>query len=151
MRTAVSVTIPIIVKAAKASAYKCRFREERGRMSSILFVATHATDNPFKAITPFEMAAVAADSGHEVSIALLGDAVFLMNERISKELKCLGAAPFIEALEGVTSRGVPIYVCGTCMKARGIADDDLKRHSANPMNKGVFIELAAQSDNVVTF
>ncbi len=120
-------------------------------MASMLFVATHATDNPFKAITPFEMAAVAADSGHEVSMALLGDAVFLMKEQIAEGLKSLGVTTFKEALESVISRGIPVFVCGTCMKARGITDDDLKRHSANPMNKGVFIELAAQSDNVVNF
>jgi predicted peroxiredoxin len=120
-------------------------------MPVMLFVATHATDNPFKAIIPFEMAAAAHDSGHEVSIALQGDAVFMMKDEIAAELKCLGAGPFKEALEGVIKRGIPVFACGTCTKARGITEEDLRKHGAHPMNKGVFVELVAQSDNVVTY
>ncbi|HUX08245.1 MAG TPA: DsrE family protein [Acidobacteriota bacterium] len=120
-------------------------------MASMLFVATHATDNPFKAITPFEMAAAAAESGHEVSIVLLGDAVFLLKEEIAEGLKCLGAAPFNQALKTTAALEIPIFACGTCMKARGVTDEDLRRSGASPMNKGVFVELVAESDNVVTF
>jgi predicted peroxiredoxin len=120
-------------------------------MSNILFVTMHATDNPFKAISPFEMAAVAHDSGHDVSIALMGEAVFLMKEEIIENLKCFDAAPFKEVLEGTINRGIPIFVCGTCTKARGITDEDVRKHGASPMNKGVFVELVASSDNVVTY
>ena len=74
-----------------------------------------------------------------------------MKDEIAAELKCLGAAPFKEALEGVIKRGIQVFACGTCTKARGISDEDLRKHGANPMNKGVFVELIAESDNVVTY
>ena len=120
-------------------------------MASMLYVVTHGTDNPFKATIPFEMAAVAADSDHDVQIALLGDSVLLLREGIFDELHGLGNAPFKDAYEAVVSRGIPIFVCGTCMKTRDVPDSVLDRRGANPMDKGVFVELVANSDKVVTF
>jgi len=120
-------------------------------MASILFVVTHASDNPTKAILSFEMAVAAADSGHEVSIALLADGVLLMNDSIAGNLQGLGTAPFAQALADTISRKIPIYVCGTCMNTRGIAKEDLEGKNAFEMNKGVFIELSATSETVINF
>ena len=120
-------------------------------MASMLYIVTHGTDNPFKATTPFEMAAVAADSEYEVQIAMLGDSVLLLREGVFNNLHGLGNAPFREAYEAVVARGIPVYVCGTCMKTRDVPDGVLAQRGANPMDKGVFVELVAHSDNVVTF
>jgi predicted peroxiredoxin len=120
-------------------------------MVSILFVVTHATDNPTKAVFPFELAAVAADSGHDAHIALVGDGVLLMNPSIADRLQGLGTASFKQALAEVNKREIPIYACGTCMETRGVTEADLKTLGAFRMNKGVFIELSVTSDKVLTF
>ena len=120
-------------------------------MASMLYVVTHGTDNPFKATIPFEMAAVAADSNYDVQIAMLGDSVLLLREGVFNNLHGLGNAPFKQAYEATVERGIPIYVCGTCMKTRDVPDSVIKERGANPMDKGVFVELVAHSDNVVTF
>ena len=120
-------------------------------MASILFVVTHCTDNPFKAVTPFEMAAVASDSGHEVQIAILGDGAFLLNDSVAGGIQGLGTKPFKEALDKVVEREIPIFICGTCATKRGISDGDLKGKNASYMSKDVFVELVAGCDRVVSF
>ena len=120
-------------------------------MSSILYVVTHATDNTFKAVNPFEMASVAADSEHEVAIALLGDGVLLLNDSIAGNIQGVGTVPFKEALAEVVKRNIPIFACGGCMKSRGVEDACLEGKNARHMNKSTFVELTVTHDRVINY
>ena len=79
-------------------------------MSSVLFICSHASDDPTMATLPFELAAGAAQAGHEATVALLGEAVSLMRDEVADELRGFGCPPFRDVLAEVIGHEIPIYV-----------------------------------------
>jgi len=79
-------------------------------MQEILFVGTHASDDPTMATFPFEMAVGAVQEGQRAVIALIGEAVHLMKEAVAGELHGFGCPPFREVLAEVIRYEIPIYV-----------------------------------------
>jgi predicted peroxiredoxin len=55
-------------------------------MAKILAVATHATDDQTKSSLAFITAVGALGAGKEVSIALLGEAVYLVKEAVASSV-----------------------------------------------------------------
>ena len=76
----------------------------------MLFVGTHGSENPTHAALPFLSAQGALEEGHEVEIALMGDAVVLMKEVVAKATVPVGWPPVGEVLAGLITRQVPIHV-----------------------------------------
>jgi predicted peroxiredoxin len=79
-------------------------------MAKILAVATHGTDDPTKSTFAFITAVGALGSDKEVSIALLGEAVYLVKEGIAKTVHGVGFPPLPELIEKVVKGNVPVYV-----------------------------------------
>ena len=79
-------------------------------MGKILAVTTHATDDQTKSTLAFVTAIGALGAGKEVSIALLGEAVYLAKETIAKNVQGVGFPPLPELIEQVVKAGVPVYV-----------------------------------------
>ena len=79
-------------------------------MSKILSVATHATDDPTKSTLAFLTAVGAIGAGKEVSIALLGEAVYLAKEVIAKTVHGVGFPPLPELIEKVVEGKVAVHV-----------------------------------------
>ena len=79
-------------------------------MGKILAVTTHATDDQTKSTLAFVTAVGALGAGKEVSIALLGEAVYLAKETIAKSVHGVGFPPLPELIEQVVKAGVPVYV-----------------------------------------
>src|SRR3990172_8331739 len=59
-------------------------------MAKILAVATHATDDPTKSTLAFITAVGALGGGKEVTIGLVGEAVYLAKEAIAKTVHGVG-------------------------------------------------------------
>ena len=79
-------------------------------MAKILAVATHGTDDPTKSTFAFITAVGALGAGKEVSIALLGEAVYLVKEGVAKTVHGIGFPPLPELIEKVVKGNVPVYV-----------------------------------------
>lgn len=79
-------------------------------MAKILFIATHGTNDPTKAVLPFVAAKGARDAGHEASIDLSGEAVWLMRDTVAENTKGVGWPTVRELLGAVIAAGVPIHV-----------------------------------------
>jgi uncharacterized protein involved in oxidation of intracellular sulfur len=79
-------------------------------MSTILFVATHGSDDPTMATFPLELAVGAAQEGHQAQIALLSEAVVLMKDAVVEELHGFGCPPLKEVLAQVIEHKIPVYV-----------------------------------------
>ena len=79
-------------------------------MAKILAVSTHGTDDPTKASFAFVTAIGALGTGKEVSVALLGEAVYLVKEGIAKTVHGVGFPPLSELIEKVVKGNVPVYV-----------------------------------------
>ena len=79
-------------------------------MNKILITLTKGTNDPVMATLPLEIAATSAAKGHDVSIALLNEAVHLMKTEVTDELRAMGCAPMKDVLADVIKRKIPIYV-----------------------------------------
>ncbi len=79
-------------------------------MTSVMFVATHATDDPTKA-TLAVLATVGAITGDvECSLALLGEGASLIKDVVVDNIHGVGFAPLKELMSEVVKANVPIYV-----------------------------------------
>lgn len=79
-------------------------------MGKILAITTHATDDQTKCTLAFVTAVGALGAGKEVSIALLGEAVYLAKETVAKSVHGVGFPPLPELIDQVVKAGVPVYV-----------------------------------------
>lgn len=79
-------------------------------MAKILAVATHATDGPTKSTLAFITAVGALGAGKEVTIALVGEGVYLAKEAIAKSVHGVGFAPLPELIDKVVQGKIPVYV-----------------------------------------
>ena len=79
-------------------------------MTKILTVATHATDDPTKCTLAFITAIGALGAGKEVTLALLGEGVYVAKEVIAKTIHGVGFPPLPELIEKVVKGNVPVYV-----------------------------------------
>ncbi len=79
-------------------------------MARILTVATHATDDPTKCTLAFITAIGALGAGKEVTLALVGEGVYVAKEVIAKTIHGVGFPPLPELIEKVVQGNVPVYV-----------------------------------------
>jgi predicted peroxiredoxin len=79
-------------------------------MADLLFVGTHATDDPTRAALPFLCATGALANKIPVAIALLAEAPYLMKDEIAKTVLPVGFKPLAELMQQCRDAGVPIYV-----------------------------------------
>ena len=79
-------------------------------MADLLFVGTHATDDPTKAALPFLSATGALANKIDVAIALVAEGPYLMKEAIAKAVLPVGFKPLVELMQQCQEAGVPIYV-----------------------------------------
>ena len=79
-------------------------------MGKILAVATHATDDQTKSTAVFVTAIGALGADKDVSIVLIGEAVYLAKETIAKSVHGVGFPPLSELIEQVVESRVPVYV-----------------------------------------
>ena len=79
-------------------------------MADLLFVATHATDDPTKAALPFLSATGAIAGKIDVAVALVGEAAYLMKDEVAKSVLPVGFKPLTELMATCREAGVPVYV-----------------------------------------
>jgi len=79
-------------------------------MADLLFMGTHATDDPTRAALPFLSATGALANKTDVGVALLADAAYLMKDEIAKTILPVGFKPLTELMEMCREGNVPIYV-----------------------------------------
>jgi uncharacterized protein involved in oxidation of intracellular sulfur len=79
-------------------------------MADLLFVGTHATDDPTRAALPFLCATGALANKLDVAVALLADAPFLMKDEIAKTVLPVGFKPLVDLMQQCREAGVPIFV-----------------------------------------
>ena len=79
-------------------------------MSTILIKSAWGADDHTKAAFGFLHANAFAESGHEVQIFLLGEAVSLMRTRVADTIMPIGWPPLREILVRTIDLKVPIHV-----------------------------------------
>src|SRR5215472_14010131 len=91
----------------------------------IMIKSAWGSDDPTKAAFAFLHGHALAEAGHEVQIFLLGEAVSLMRASVANSVVPVGWPPLAEAISKATAKGIQIYACGACSRARGVTEADL--------------------------
>ena len=76
----------------------------------LMYVATHATDDPTLASLPFLVANGAGSAEIDCCIALLGEAASLVKPGMIDAVQGVGFPPLKELVEKVKDFGIPVYV-----------------------------------------
>jgi predicted peroxiredoxin len=108
------------------------------------------SDDPTKAAFPFSHGLARSESGHEVQIYLLGEAVSLMRKAVANSVTPVGWPPIVESLTKLAARKMTIYACGACSRARGVTEEDLANFGARFGNPAIFVSLVEWADHVIT-
>jgi uncharacterized protein involved in oxidation of intracellular sulfur len=91
----------------------------------IIFVATHAEEQPDRATIPFVLANAALAMDQEAIIVLQVTAVYLAMKKYARHVHAAGFPPLQELIDAFFEQGGKIWVCDPCIKARQISEDDL--------------------------
>lgn len=79
-------------------------------MAKLLLVGTHGPDDPTRASLPYHMGKGAIEAGHEVSIALMVDAPFILKNELREAINGVGMPPLKDLFQFAVERGVRVYV-----------------------------------------
>ena len=116
----------------------------------ILMKSAWGSDDPTKAAFPFLHGDALSEAGHEVQIFLLGEAVSLMRKSVADAVVPVGWPPLAEVLGKLVAKKIPIYACGACSRARGVAETDLANFGAKFGNPKIFVSLVEWADRIIT-
>ena len=79
-------------------------------MAKLMFIGTHASDDPTKAALTLVAANGASEAGHEPVVALVGEGVYLMKDEVAASTAGVGWGPVKEQMATTITNGVPIYI-----------------------------------------
>jgi predicted peroxiredoxin len=116
----------------------------------ILMRSSWGTDEPTRASFVFDHGLVLADAGHDVQIFLTHDATFLMRTATVDAVKPIGWPPLSETMAKVVAKGIPIFSCGACSRARGITEADLQNWNAKWGAPPIYVSLVEWADHVIS-
>ncbi len=121
------------------------------KQEKILYMCTHASDNPEKAAMPFVMANAALAMDIQVVVALQGPAVYLALKGYIEKMVPPGGFPAMEKLvKDFLELGGELRVCVPCMKTRNITDDELVEN-AKTVAAGELTVISLEADAVFTY
>src|SRR5216683_5332426 len=136
--------LPFLVAGMQAQAQPSK------KPLKIMMKSAWGSDDPTKAAFPFSHGLALSEAGHEVQIFLLGEAVSLMRKAVANSVTPVGWPPIVESLTKLAAKKVPIYACGACSRARGVAEEDLANFGAKFGNPAIFVSLVEWADRVIT-
>lgn len=117
----------------------------------ILYIGTHADDDPEKAAMPFVMACAALAMDIKATITLQGNAVYLAQKGYAeKVLPSGGFPPMKELLDNFMELGGKLKVCVPCIKSRNIEESELVEDSQTTGGGALNVE-AIEADAVMVY
>lgn len=94
-------------------------------MSAYQFILTAGPENPVRATRGMMFASKALEEGHEVSLFLTDDAVYLTNLKLAANVKTPTGDDLMTYLKVVLDSKAPVLVCLPCARTRGIDEAGL--------------------------
>ena len=117
----------------------------------ILYIGTHAGDDPEKAAMPFVMACAALAMDIKATVVLQGNAVYLAQKGYVKNMPPGGGfPPMTELLSNFIELGGELKVCVPCIKDRNIDESDLVEGSQTTAAGALNIE-AIEANAVMVY
>ena len=74
-----------------------------------LYIGSYGSEDPTRAGLTFVMAQGAKEAGHDVEVALQGDAVVLFNDAVAENVQPVGLPSVKELLTFIKANQIPVY------------------------------------------
>ncbi|HTW56519.1 MAG TPA: DsrE family protein [Terriglobales bacterium] len=116
----------------------------------ILMRSSWGTDDATRASFVFSHGLGLADAGHDVQIFLTHDATYLMRKATVDAIKPIGWPPLSETMARIVAKGIPVFSCGACSRARGVTEADLSSWNAQWGSPPIYISLVEWADHVIS-
>lgn len=95
-------------------------------MPQLLYIVSHSTADPARAVTALATAAAALDAeGAEVAVWLSGEGARLAVEGVADMLTVAGLPTAAESIARLVERGAPLYCSASCFERLGFEADAL--------------------------
>ncbi len=91
----------------------------------IVYIVTHAGEDPDRATLPFVLANAALVMEVEAVVALQGTAVYLAKKGYLEHVSAPGLPPLKDLVKSFLDAGGKLLVCVPCIKERKIVEADL--------------------------
>jgi len=91
----------------------------------IVYIVTHAGEDPDRATLPFVLANAALVMEVEAVVALQGTAVYLAKKGYLEHVLAPGLPPLKDLVKSFLDAGGKLLVCVPCIKERKIVESDL--------------------------
>jgi predicted peroxiredoxin len=91
----------------------------------IVYIVTHAGEDPDRATLPFVLANAALVMEVEAVVALQGTAVYLAKKGYLEHVSAPGLPPLKDLVKSFLDAGGKLLVCVPCIKERKIVEPDL--------------------------
>ena len=91
----------------------------------LFIMVTNGPENPEMATIPFVMATAAQASDVDVVMGFQGNGSMLMIKCMSEHVFAQGFPPLTELINAYVEAGGIMYVCGPCIGARQVNEDEM--------------------------
>ena len=115
----------------------------------IVFIATHAGEDPERATFPFMMANAAQSMDIEAVLVVQGTGVYLAQKGYAEHISVPGLTPLKTLIDNFVGNGGKILVCIPCIEERKISPDDLVEGTEMCKAGRVVIEVTSAKSTVV--
>lgn len=113
-------------------------------MEKFLFVLSRGLEDPTRATRAFQLAKVAKEKGHEVTIFLVDDAVAYAVLGLADNVKAPTGDEAKVYLNFLIEQNVTFYICTPCARTRLYSEEEFIR-GAKLSTAGQLIDLAADA------
>ena len=118
----------------------------------ILYICTHAGEDPEKAAMPFVMANAAITMDIKTTIALQVNGVYLAQKGYADTMLPAGGFPPVKKrIQDFMEHGGKLLVCVPCIKERNIDEDSDMIDGAQTTTAGILTVEALESDAVFVY
>ena len=115
----------------------------------IVFIATHAGEDPERATFPFLMANASQAMDIEAIVVLQGTGVYLAKKGYADHIAVHGLTPLKILVQNFVANGGKILVCIPCIEERQIKPEDLVEGCEMCKAGKVVIEVTSAKSTVV--
>jgi len=115
----------------------------------LVYILTHAGDEPELSVTPFSLANVALLMEAEAVIVLMGYAVLLAKKGYAETVFAPERPPLKKLMDDFLAAGGKLLVCTPCMKGRKMEESDLIE-GAEPVHASRVTQETLTAKNVIS-
>ncbi len=117
----------------------------------LVIMVTHGPEEPERATIPFVLATAAQASDVEALLGFQAEGVLLAKKGVADEVSAPGFPPLKDLLAAYLEAGGKMFVCGPCIKSRGINPETDFVDGAKVVNAATFVKEFTEATNVLVY